>query len=312
MLIKAGISPDAEDCAVISLNQKQNLVTNIDIFTPIHDDPFILGKIAACNVTNDLFAMNATAVLTYSSFLALPTDIPDDFPVQMIKGQSAFLHELGAKIDGGHTIMNPWPLIGGTASAVIEKELMVKKTGLKNGDHLIITKPMGIQAIMAAYRVLTSNAEFLEGLDVQNIHNSINLAVKMMTTSNQKVAQTITRDEFRKHVHALTDVTGFGFRVHLQEMIGNSNLVADIKRLPVIPLTIALADMFGYRIREGLAAETAGAMLIGIDANFSEALQHALKQAGVWSMDIGQMISAKKDNPSQAEYELIEIHDYFA
>jgi selenide,water dikinase len=312
ILLQAGLPTGAEDCAVVSLNPTENLVTNIDVFTPIHDDPYILGKIAACNVTNDLFAMNATEVLTYSSFLALPVDLPEDYPAQMVRGQNDFLHQLGAKIDGGHTIMNPWPLIGGSASAVIKKELMIRKTGVQAGDHLILTKPMGIQPIMAAYRLRYSNPEYLEELEMKRIENAIDLAVKMMTTSNQAVAKTISLEHFRPHIHALTDVTGFGFRIHLTEMLGDSHLIPQISHLPVIPTSPDLADILGYRLKQGYAAETAGAMLLAIDEKFAEALQNALKQAGVWSMDVGMLHSPADGKPVQEEYDVVEVTDYTA
>ena len=75
-----GLSTEAEDCSIVPLDSERYILTNIDIFTPIHDDPYIMGQIAGCNVTNDLYALNALEIHNFSNFLGLPTNIPLDFP----------------------------------------------------------------------------------------------------------------------------------------------------------------------------------------------------------------------------------------
>jgi selenide,water dikinase len=307
MLAKAGLPTDAEDCAIVSLNDQFNLVTNIDVFTPIHDDPYIMGKIAACNVTNDLFAMNATEVHTYSSFMALPTDMPEESAIAMIRGQVDFLKDIDAKVDGGHTIINPWPLIGGTASSVVQKTHMKRKIGVQPGDQLIITKPMGIQPIMAAYRFLNTEPEYLEGINLHQLQLAIDMAIKMMTTSNRNVAKVIVEENFLSAVHGMTDVTGFGFKVHLQEMLVNSQLIPHITHLPVIPLTPDLANMYGYHLEDGLAAETAGAMLIAIDKSYVDEFQNALHKKKVWHRLVGDLRKSSQLDEIQKVYRLEEV-----
>lgn len=307
MLAKAGLSTDAEDCAIKSLNDHFNLVTNIDVFTPIHDDAYIMGKIAACNVTNDLFAMNATEVHTYSSFLGLPTDMPEESAVALIRGQIDFLKDIDAKVDGGHTIINPWPLIGGSASSVVQKTHMKRKVGVQVGDQLILTKPMGIQPIKAAYRFIDRNPEYLEGLDLKQLQLVIDMAVKMMTTSNRDVSKTIVENNLLNAVHALTDITGFGFRTHMNEMLVNSNLVPKIDFLPVLPLTPDLANMYGYHLEQGLAAETAGAMLIAIDKNQVDEFQTALQKKKIWHRVVGVLQKLSQIDKKQEKYRLEEV-----
>lgn len=298
----------AEDCAVVSLNERELLLTNIDVFTPIHDDPFIMGQIATCNVTNDIFAKNALKIHSFSSFLALPTDIPDDFPVQMLQGQIDFLKKIGGKIDGGHTIQNPWPLIGGTATAIIEKDQFIPKTGVNQGDRLLLTKPMGLQPVMAAYRLLHSDPNYLEEIKRTDLERSIAMAITMMTTSNHLVPQVIHEGNYRPNVHAMTDITGFGFRVHLGEMIGNSGLIPYIQKLPVIPYAPLLAEILGYRLDEGFAAETAGAMLLAVDPNASEDLCKSLAKKHVWVNDIGEIRKPGSKIKEQSHYPLVETN----
>jgi len=118
-----------------------------------------MGQIAACNVTNDLFALNALHVSNFSNFMGFPTDIPDGFPEEIIRGMRHFLQKIGTDVHGGHTIYNPWPLFGGSASAVMQKEHLIAKQGAKSGDRLIITKPLGVQPVMAAYSVRDTDPE---------------------------------------------------------------------------------------------------------------------------------------------------------
>lgn len=293
---------------MVPLNKHELLLTNIDVFTPIHDDPYMMGQIATCNVTNDIFAKNALKVLSFSSFLALPTDIPDDFPVQMIRGQIDFLKKIGGSVDGGHTIQNPWPLIGGTATAVIQKDQFIMKTGVRPGDHLLITKPMGLQPVMAAYRLLNSDPNILNDIKRTDLDRSITMAITMMTTSNQSVPQVIHEGNYRQSVHAMTDITGFGFRIHLGEMLGNSGLVPYIRKLPVIPFAPILAEILGYRLDEGYAAETAGAMLLAVDPKVNDEFCAALAKKHVWVNDIGEIHKPDPKVNEQSHYQLVETN----
>jgi len=310
MLSAAGLSTKAEDCAVNEIDDQRVLLTNIDVFTPIHDDPYIMGKIAACNVTNDLFAMNATHVLNYSAFLGLPKDIPDDFSVKMMQGQKDFLKSLGSDVHGGHTIFNPWPLLGGSASAIVEKTRIKHKTGVQSGDHLILTKPLGIQAIMAAYRLLYQDPTLLEDFEQVTLERSINIAVKCMTTSNQAVAKTVNERGFLDKVHGMTDVTGFGFYTHLSEMLYDSPLGAKISKLPIISTTLKLSDLFGYRIEEGKGAETAGAMLLAVDPSGVKDFCHALSERKIWWRDVGLITNLIHGIKFTDEFHLEEVQDY--
>ncbi len=262
-----------------------------------------MGKIAACNVTNDLFALNALNVSNFSAFIGVPTDIPTDFPTKIINGMRDFLKDIDTDVHGGHTIYNPWPLFGGSASAILKNSEIIQKRGIKVSDRLIVTKPLGVQPIMAAYRVMKGEVSLLDDYDLDEIRKSINIGVRCMTTSNRNVVKVIHEGNFFSSIHAMTDITGFGFAGHLGEMLEDSNLGADISKIPVIPMTDSLAEYFGYRLREGFSPEIAGPMLIAIDPQEFDDFIRALDDSDVFWYEVGkisnkhQSIKFLKDNP---------------
>jgi selenide,water dikinase len=269
-----------------------------------------MGQIAACNVTNDLFAMNAPQVLNYCSFLGLPKDIPKELVVKMLQGQIDFLKPLGTTIQRGHTIFNPWPLLGGSASAIVQKQHMKEKTGARPGDHIFLTKPLGIQPIMAAYRLLTQDISLLSDFEIPKLLKHIDIGIKCMTTSNHGVTRTIHDGKFFDVIHAMTDVTGFGFKTHLKEMLETTPFGAKISYLPVIPSTIALSDTLGYPLEMGTTAETAGPMMILVDAASSTNFGKALSDHKVWWRDVGTITKELHEIVFNPDFKLIEIDDY--
>jgi selenide, water dikinase len=311
VLANVGLSSNAEDCSIVDIGSGKKLLTNIDIFTAIHDDPYIMGKIAACNVTNDLFALNALDVINYSAFLGMPTDIPDGFPEKMLQGIRDFLQSLGSDIHGGHTIYNPWPLLGGSAPSIIENDHLIPKTGVKLGDKLILTKPLGIQPIMAAYRVVNSDdSSWLEEFDLNSIDRSINMAVDLMTTSNRNVVKVIHEGKFFKTVHSMTDVTGFGLYGHLSELIEGSGLGALLSELPVIQESLGLAEIFGYDLPEGKSPEISGGMLMAVDPKNLDDFSQALTDRNVWWRQIGEIVGNSNIIDARPEFQISQVDKY--
>lgn len=309
LLENVGLSTQAEDCAIVSINNTQFLLTNIDIFTAIHDDPYIMGKIAACNVTNDLFALNAYKVDSYNNFIGIPSDMPPHFSELIIKGIQDFLKPLGGQINGGHTIYNPWPLFGGAASSIIAKEHVIRKNGIKNGDIVMMTKPLGVQPIMAAYRVLEEDATWLEGYDIDLVCHSISLATTLMTTSNQPISQLIHNKNWFLNVHAMTDITGFGIAGHLEEMISTSKLGIEISELPVLINSPQLAELFGYQLKEGYSPEIAGGMLMSVSPEIYPDLVVELESKKINHYKLGQISNQLSGIKITPEVQLIEIED---
>lgn len=275
-------------------------VKSIDIFTPIVDEPEIMGEISACNVTNDIFAMNVPEVSGMLVFLAINKNTPMNIAEGILRGIKRFMEQkINSKVVGGHTIYSEWPLIGGEASGFVNKNNLIRKHGVKKGDKLILTKPIGLQAIMAAYRLQKDSPEMLEEFSSNELNDSIKLAINLMTTSNKGVVNTIyTYNDF-SFIHAMTDVTGFGLSGHLKEMLQNSRLSAIIETIPSIKLSKNLSKEYGYAFNDCLCSETAGGMLIALDPSKVDDFSNALS-----SNDVSNWIVGTIDNK---EDELVRI-----
>ncbi len=291
LLEKTGLSGDIEDAAIIPVpNSDMAMVKNIDIITPIVDEPDIMGEIAACNVTNDVFAMNVPEISGMLVFLGINTNTPMEIAEGILKGISNFMEKkINSKVVGGHTIYSEWPLIGGTATGFVERNSIIRKQGVKEGDNLILTKPIGLQPVMAAYRLLKDMPEMLEGYSEKQLRKSIKLAIKIMTESNQNVIKTIHSYKDFSFIHAMTDVTGFGLAGHLLEMLQNSNLSAVIETIPSIKLSESLSIDLGYAFDECSCAETAGGILMAVDPYYTEEFSNTLSSNDISNWIVGKI-----------------------
>jgi len=291
LLTQVGLTGDIEDAAIIPIpNSDLVLVKNIDIFTPIIDEPEIAGEIAACNVTNDIFAMNVPEISGMLVFLAISNRTPLEVAEGILKGIKYFMEEkVNSKIVGGHTIYSEWPLMGGEASGYIHKDAVIQKQGVKKGDKLVLTKPIGLQAIMASYRLLKDFPEMLEHYSKEELQKSIDLAVKVMTTPNQNVVKTIHSYNDFSFVHALTDITGFGLAGHTAEMLQNSDLSAIIDIIPSIKFSKELSNELGYAFDDCYCHETAGGMLLAVDPAKAEEFTNALTSNRISNWIVGSI-----------------------
>jgi selenide,water dikinase len=267
------------------------LVKNLDIFTPIVDEPEIAGEIAACNVTNDIFAMNVPEISAgMLVFLAVKTDTPDYITEGILKGMRNFMeNKIKSSISGGHTIYCEWPLFGGEASGFVKQDDIIRKRGLRLGDKLILTKPLGLQGVMAAYRILKEVPEMLENYSSGELQNSIDLAIEVMTTSNQDVVKAIHSYDDFSFVHSMSDVSGFGLAGHAKEMLQYSDLSIVLERIPSIKLARSLSSEFGYAFDECRAHETAGGMLLSIAEDYCEDFTNSLDSLGISNWVVGRV-----------------------
>ncbi|MHA2038515.1 MAG: selenide, water dikinase SelD [Promethearchaeota archaeon] len=282
-----------EDAAVVPVpNTDIVQVKNLDIFTPIVDEPDVMGQIAACNVTNDIFAMNVPEISGMLVFLGINKNTPMKVAEGILEGIKSFMEKkIHSKIVGGHTIYSEWPLIGGEASGFIHKDSIILKQGVKNGDKLILTKPIGLQPVMAAYRLLKDFPEMLENYSKNQLKKSINLAIKVMTTPNQNVVKTIHSFNDFSFIHAMTDITGFGLAGHLFEILQNSDLSAIIERIPSIKLSENLSKELGYELDECKSTETAGGMLMAVDPSRAEDFSNVLSSNKISNWLVGTIDS---------------------
>ena len=294
LLDKAGLSEGfgqevlagpSENSSVVKIADGIAVLNTLDFFTPMVDEPEIQGRIAGSNVTSDIYALAVTKIVSVLSIMAFPENMPDELAVSMLKGFGDFCREMGAPVVGGHTIRNPWPIIGGAATGVGDPEKIVYTRGAKVGDMLFLTKPLGIAPAMAAYRLRKEEEgqELLKEVPEELVEAAIKEAIDGMTMSNKPVAEAMQRVP----VHAATDVTGFGLKGHAGNMaiLGKVNIV--INRLAVIRGTPVLADIFGYPLLQGEAKETAGGMLIAVAKDDADNLLDELDKRKVRYFEVG-------------------------
>ncbi len=294
LLDKAGLTADFgedvlagpwENSSVVKIADGIAVLNTLDFFTPMVDEPEIQGRIAGSNVTSDIYALAVTNIVSVLSIMAFPENMPDELAVGMLKGFGDFCREMGAPVLGGHTIRNPWPIIGGAATGIGDPEKIVYTRGAKVGDRLFLTKPLGIAPAMAAYRLRKEDEgrELLKEVPEELVEAAVNEAVDGMISSNKPVAEAMQRVP----VHAATDVTGFGLKGHAGNMavLGKVDIVID--QLAVIRGTPILAELFGYPLLTGEAKETAGGMLIAVAKEDSDDLQDELDKRKVKHFNVG-------------------------
>ena len=294
LLEKAGLAGDLgetviagpwENSSVVRITDKLAVLNTLDFFTPMVDEPEIQGRIAGSNVTSDIYALAVTNIASVLSIMAYPENMPDELAVGMLKGFGDFCREMGAPVVGGHTIRNPWPIIGGAATGISEIEKIVYTRGAQVGDKLFLTKPLGIAPAMAAYRLRKEEEgkELLEEVPEDLVDAAVNEAIQGMITSNKPVAEAMQQVP----VHAATDVTGFGLKGHAANMAVLSKVDIVIDQLAVIRGTPVLAELFGYPLLTGEAKETAGGMLIAVAQEDADKLQDELDKRRVRHFEVG-------------------------
>jgi selenide,water dikinase len=274
-----------ENSSVVKITGNLAVLNTLDFFTPMVDEPEIQGRIAGSNVTSDIYTLGVTNIASVLTIMAYPENMPDELAVGMLKGLGDFCREMDAPLVGGHTIRNPWPIIGGAATGIGEIEKIVYTKGAKVGDRLFLTKPLGIAPAMAAYRLRKEEEgkELLADVPVDLVETAVNKAVEGMITSNKPVAEVMQK----VHVNAATDITGFGLKGHSANMamLGKVDIV--INNLYVIPGTPVLSDLFGYPLLSGEAKETAGGILMAVSKENADALQSELEKRKVQYCEVG-------------------------
>ncbi len=202
-------SPD--DAAVWRLDDTRALVVTTDFFTPIVDEPYDYGAIAAANSLSDIYAMGGTPFLALN-VAALPDDLPHELASEILRGGAEKAREAGVVIAGGHTVKDREPKYGLVAVGFAKPGGMLSKAGLKTGDRLVLTKPLGFGLVTTALKQEQADLE-----DVQE-------AVGWMTRLNRTAGQLAV--EFG--LHAGTDITGFGLLGHGMEMAHASGVCLEI------------------------------------------------------------------------------------
>lgn len=281
----------SDDAAVYRLNDDQAVVQTVDFFTPIVDDPYDFGAIAATNAISDIYAMGAKPLFALN-IVAFPSKKLDGHILEAIlKGASDKAMEAGIFILGGHSIDDEEPKFGMTVSGLIHPGKILRNNGAKPGDVLILTKPIGTGIISTAIRKGLADAD------------SMQEAIGWMKTLNKKASEVL--QDFS--VNACTDVTGFGLMGHLSEMTRGSGVGAEVffSRLPIMSNISQLAEKgavaggtkgnYEYysqwidwdekldQIQRYIFcdAQTSGGLLISVDKRDAQSLLSALHNQGI-------------------------------
>jgi selenide,water dikinase len=217
-----------DDCGVVRVSPDLAVVTTVDFITPLVDDPFDFGRIAAINSVSDIFAMGAKPVSALSVAGFPDTRLPLQVLTDILKGLLAGAEQCGVPIVGGHTVKSPEPLFGLAVTGVAHPDQLVLKSGAKAGDVLVLTKPLGSGVMTTALKNEKLSPE------------GIGIISDAMFTANDKASSLM----LRHGVHAATDVTGFGLLGHADEMARACGLSfeLDFDAIPVHDEAIPLAQ----------------------------------------------------------------------
>ena len=217
----------ADDAGVYRLDDDRALVVTADFFTPIVDDPYDFGRVAAANALSDIYAMGARPILALN-LVCFPRGLLDrGILEEILRGGADIARHAGAPILGGHSIDDEEPKYGLCVVGEVSPDAVVRNSTARAGDALVLTKPLGTGVIATAIKAGAASADVIAA------------AVASMTTLNRAAAETM-----RRHgVHACTDVTGFGLLGHLREMAAGSGLAAtiDADAVPLLPGALELA-----------------------------------------------------------------------
>lgn len=272
-----------EDAGARQLAPDLALVQTVDFFTPIIDDPYEFGRVAACNAMSDAFATGATEQLSCLVVMGLPRELTA-VGSDILAGMADSLAAVEGAIAGGHTTLNPWPFAGGAVTATAHPDDLLRTTRAEPGDRLYLTKPLGTQPAMGALRVGEEFEEEIRAVVERPIADIGAEALEWMTTPNRAAAEA-----GREIAQAATDVTGFGLLGQARVLAKNAGVGVEIDTLPVIDGTPALSRLFGYGLEDGESAETSGGLLFAVDPDRSSALEDALDSAGVYNQAVGRV-----------------------
>ncbi|HEY8597669.1 MAG TPA: selenide, water dikinase SelD [Thermomicrobiales bacterium] len=283
-------SATSDDAAIYRLSDDLALITTTDFFTPIVDDPFDFGRVAATNALSDVYAMGGTP-LTALNLVGFPEDGLDPHILgDILRGGAAAAAAAGIDIIGGHTIRTDEPIYGLAVTGRVHPERVISNAGARPGDLLVLTKPLGVGIVTTAAK------------RDEDTLGAIREAIGLMTTLNAAAARAM----IAVGVHAATDVTGFGLLGHLRNILVASDASAELwfDQVPILPAALDYISRdlapggthanwrflrewvtYDQTVSKGqqllLAdAQTSGGLLIAVAPERAEALVAALEREG--------------------------------
>jgi len=281
----------AEDAGVYKLSDDLAIIQTLDFFTPIVDDPYTFGQVAAANALSDVYAMGGRP-LTAMNIVCFPVETMDvSILREILAGGLDKLHEAGVILVGGHSVEDQELKYGLSVTGVVHPQKVVLNTGAKVGDRLILTKPLGTGIINTAVKGGVADEA------------AVAKSVKCMVALNKKAAELMVTVE----VHACTDVTGFGLLGHACEMIEGTDVGMTIysSAIPFFPEAKELAEMgmipgglhrnrdfrmnmveFGESVPQFMSdilfdPQTSGGLLISVPGSEVESLLERMHREGI-------------------------------
>jgi selenide,water dikinase len=290
-----------DDAAVYSVNREQALVSTVDFFPPVVDDPRSYGRIAASNSLSDVYAMGAKPILALNIVCFSDEVVPKRVVREILEGGDEKVREAGVVIGGGHSIKDKELKYGLCVTGIVGPGEVVRNSGARVGDALILTKPLGIG-------LMTTGIKF--GLLKRS---GISKVTRVMEELNEKASRIMVRTG----VNACTDLTGFGFLGHAMEMAEASgvDIAVDYRKLPI--MEEAFEMLKAEAIAGGLWTnkqfvsprvsahgvsdaemnilydpQTSGGLLISVARSRADKMLGALRKAGVrYSSLIGKVLA---------------------
>lgn len=290
----------SDDAAVYKLTEDIAIIQTLDFFTPIVEDPYTFGKIAATNALSDVYAMGGD-VKTALNIVCFPEKMDSEILSEILRGGAEKVEEAGGVLCGGHSINDTEPKYGLSVTGIIHPEKILANNNCKLGDKLILTKPLGVGIITTANKVGEASEE------------AYNKAIKSMENLNKYSAEKIRKYK----VNACTDVTGFGFLGHLYEMTKKDySIIVDANSVHYIEEAYDYAKEFlitaaAQKNRKYLNGkikfeniefameeilfdpQTSGGLLISVDSQDAEELLNDLNELEIKSQIVGEVVERK-------------------
>lgn len=298
----------SDDAGVYRLSDEVAIVQTVDFLTPIADDPFTFGQIAAANSLSDIYAMGATP-LTALSVVGFPPAGDPSVLEQILRGGLSKMEEARSVVLGGHSVRDEELKVGYAVTGTVHPARIWRNIGALPGDELLLTKPVGTGVISTALKAGKAEAGAVEGANAS------------MTRLNREAAEVLGAFDLahRGALHAVTDVTGFGLLGHAREMAAGSGVSLHMQALSLPILSgareaaragflagglksnrdfLASCVGFGSHVPEDLRAllfdpQTSGGLLVAVARAHAHALSTSLWERGILAAKIGEVTPSR-------------------
>jgi selenide,water dikinase len=265
----------SDDAGVVRVRDDLAIVTTADFFTPIVDDPFDFGRIAATNALSDIYAMGASPVSALNLVAFSLETLGGDVLVDILRGAAAIADDAGIPIVGGHSIDDAEPKFGWAVTGVVAPDEVITNAGGRVGDAVVLTKPLGAGAVSTALKRGVADAPLSE-------------AVRVMTTLNRSGSEAA----LAAGVHGMTDVTGFGLLGHLHELALASGMAAEVDAAAV-PAIAGVVELLSDPDERAVAGGTRRNRAHAEEfASFGEGVPEALRWLVCDAMTSGGLLAA--------------------